>query len=125
MVASSVVAASPGGAIPPQLGFGSVWARGPGHAPRLQPHCDVPVLPVSLIGSPLNFAACLIGSPIISRGAACRQQAPSGADIVSGTRYAGGGVFGWNFKRKLTSRGANFLAATLLQPGVRALRPAF
>ena len=27
-------------------------------------------------------------------------------------------MFGWNFKRKLTSRGANFLAATLLQPGV-------
>ena len=48
-----------------------------------------------------------------------RQQAETDADIVSGTRYAGGGgVFGWNFKRKLTSRGANFLAATLLQPGV-------
>ena len=38
---------------------------------------------------------------------------------MSGTRYArGGGVAGWNFRRKLTSRGANFLAATLLQPGV-------
>ena len=49
-----------------------------------------------------------------------RQQAEADSDIVSGTRYAGGGgVFGWNFKRKLTSRGANFLAATLLQPGVR------
>ena len=53
-----------------------------------------------------------------------RRQAETGADIVTGTRYAGGGgVFGWNFKRKLVSRGANFLAATLLQPGVRgALR---
>ena len=40
-------------------------------------------------------------------------------DIVTGTRYKhGGGVYGWNFKRKLTSRGANFLAQTLLQPGV-------
>ena len=40
---------------------------------------------------------------------------------VTGTRYrSGGGVFGWNFKRKLTSRGANLLAQTLLQPGVRA-----
>ena len=49
-----------------------------------------------------------------------RRQAETGADIVTGTRYAGGGgVFGWNFKRKLVSRGANFLAATLLQPGVR------
>jgi dolichol-phosphate mannosyltransferase len=28
--------------------------------------------------------------------------------VVTGTRYAqGGGVFGWDFKRKLTSRGAN------------------
>ncbi len=51
-----------------------------------------------------------------------RRQAKTGADIVTGTRYAGGGgVFGWNFKRKLVSRGANFLAATLLQPGVRIL----
>lgn len=39
--------------------------------------------------------------------------------IVTGTRYAqGGGVFGWDFKRKLTSRGANILASVLLQPGV-------
>ena len=44
---------------------------------------------------------------------------PSLAPAVTGTRYrAGGGVFGWNFKRKLTSRGANLLAQTLLQPGV-------
>lgn len=48
-----------------------------------------------------------------------RKQAETGADIVTGTRYVhGGSVFGWNFKRKLTSRGANYLAATLLQPGV-------
>ena len=48
-----------------------------------------------------------------------RKQADTGADIVTGTRYVrGGGVYGWNFKRKLTSRGANYLAATLLQPGV-------
>jgi dolichol-phosphate mannosyltransferase len=40
------------------------------------------------------------------------------ADIVSGTRYKlGGGVFGWNAKRKITSRGANTLAQVLLQPG--------
>ncbi len=52
-----------------------------------------------------------------------RRQAETGSDIVTGTRYArGGGVFGWNFKRKLTSRGANYLAATLLQPGVRLSR---
>jgi dolichol-phosphate mannosyltransferase len=48
-----------------------------------------------------------------------KKQAETDADIVTGTRYAqGGGVAGWDFRRKLTSRGANFLAATLLQPGV-------
>ena len=39
-----------------------------------------------------------------------KQQA-TGCDIVSGTRYKpGGGVFGWDTKRKLISRGANLLA---------------
>ena len=40
-------------------------------------------------------------------------------DVVTGTRYAQeGGVAGWDTRRKLTSRGANFCAATLLNPGV-------
>ena len=48
-----------------------------------------------------------------------RKQEESNYDIVTGTRYAvGGGVYGWDFKRKLTSRGANILASVLLQPGV-------
>lgn len=39
-------------------------------------------------------------------------------DIVSGTRYRkGGGVAGWDLKRKITSKGANFLASSLLDPG--------
>lgn len=47
-------------------------------------------------------------------------------DIVTGTRYAGdGGVFGWDLKRKLVSRGANFLAATVLRPGVSDLTGSF
>lgn len=55
-----------------------------------------------------------------------RKQTTTGADIVTGTRYApGGGVFGWNFKRKLTSRGANTLAQALLQPGVSDLTGSF
>lgn len=42
-------------------------------------------------------------------------QRRTGADIVSGTRYTlGGGVAGWNLRRKLTSRGANLLASFLL-----------
>ena len=41
---------------------------------------------------------------------------------MTGTRYAaGGGVHGWDFKRKLISRGANFLAGLLLSPDVSDL----
>ena len=40
------------------------------------------------------------------------------ADIVFGTRYRQkGGVAGWDLKRKITSKGANFLASFLLNPG--------
>lgn len=36
-----------------------------------------------------------------------------------GTRYAyGGGVYGWDIKRKLISLGANLLSRILLQHGV-------
>jgi dolichol-phosphate mannosyltransferase len=43
-------------------------------------------------------------------------------DVVTGSRYiAGGGVHGWDFKRKLISRGANFLATFLLNPDVSDL----
>lgn len=55
-----------------------------------------------------------------------RHQQQTGCDIVTGTRYkAQGGVCGWNFKRKLVSRGANFLAQTLLNPGVSDLTGSF
>lgn len=47
-------------------------------------------------------------------------------DIVSGTRYeADGGVFGWDFKRKLISRGANFLSQLLLRPRASDLTGSF
>ncbi|KAH0947634.1 hypothetical protein HN011_008033 [Eciton burchellii] len=47
-------------------------------------------------------------------------------DIVSGTRYMkGGGVYGWDFKRKLISRTANFLTEILLRPGVSDLTGSF
>ncbi|KIJ45229.1 glycosyltransferase family 2 protein [Sphaerobolus stellatus SS14] len=57
-------------------------------------------------------------------------------DIVTGTRYRNtskpylssatpGGVHGWDLKRKLISRGANFLAATVLNPGVSDLTGSF
>ncbi|KAJ8957685.1 hypothetical protein NQ318_017577 [Aromia moschata] len=47
-------------------------------------------------------------------------------DVVSGTRYVGsGGVYGWDFKRKLVSRGANFLTQLLLRPGASDLTGSF
>ncbi len=47
-------------------------------------------------------------------------------DIVTGTRYiSGGGVFGWDLKRKLTSRVANYIASVMLSPGVSDLTGSF
>ncbi|KAF9763077.1 putative dolichol-phosphate mannosyltransferase [Nosema granulosis] len=43
-----------------------------------------------------------------------RIQEDKDADIVSGTRYSNGGVFGWSFFRKLVSRGANNVASLIL-----------
>ncbi|GJR12410.1 dolichol-phosphate mannosyltransferase subunit 1 [Tanacetum coccineum] len=55
-----------------------------------------------------------------------RKQIETSADIVTGTRYVrGGGVHGWTLMRKLTSRGANVLAHTLLWPGVSDLTGSF
>ena len=47
-------------------------------------------------------------------------------DIISGTRYEGtGGVFGWDFKRKLISRTANYIAQILLRPKASDLTGSF
>ncbi|CAG8514231.1 3860_t:CDS:2 [Funneliformis caledonium] len=55
-----------------------------------------------------------------------RLQKSRNLDIVTGTRYASnGGVYGWDLKRKIISRGANFLASTLLRPGVSDLTGSF
>ncbi len=55
-----------------------------------------------------------------------RKQRAEGADIVTGTRYAGnGGVNGWDFRRKIISCGANFLTQFLLRPGVSDLTGSF
>ena len=51
-----------------------------------------------------------------------QKQKETNADIVTGTRYnLGGGVYGWSPIRKIISRGANFLASFLLNPGVSDL----
>lgn len=48
-----------------------------------------------------------------------RLQKEKNLDIVTGSRYIpGGGVYGWNLKRKVISRGANLLAKLALWPRV-------
>ena len=48
-------------------------------------------------------------------------------DIVSGTRYNGkeAGVFGWDMKRKLISRVANYVTQILLRPNASDLTGSF
>ncbi|XP_015926666.2 dolichol-phosphate mannosyltransferase subunit 1 [Parasteatoda tepidariorum] len=55
-----------------------------------------------------------------------KKQKEADYDLVSGTRYSGsGGVNGWDFKRKLISRGANYLTQVLLRPGASDLTGSF
>ncbi|KUJ17658.1 mannose phospho-dolichol synthase [Mollisia scopiformis] len=56
-----------------------------------------------------------------------RVQSTKDYDIVTGTRYSGkhGGVYGWDLKRKLVSKGANIFADTVLRPGVSDLTGSF
>ncbi|KAM6340065.1 dolichol-phosphate mannosyltransferase subunit 1 isoform 3-T3 [Alca torda] len=55
-----------------------------------------------------------------------RKQKEGNFDIVSGTRYKGnGGVYGWDLRRKLISRGANFITQVLLRPGASDLTGSF
>ncbi|KAF8786703.1 dolichol-phosphate mannosyltransferase subunit 1-like [Argiope bruennichi] len=55
-----------------------------------------------------------------------KKQKEGDYDLVSGTRYLGnGGVNGWDFKRKLISRGANYLTQVLLRPGASDLTGSF
>ncbi|XP_060073822.1 dolichol-phosphate mannosyltransferase subunit 1-like [Ylistrum balloti] len=55
-----------------------------------------------------------------------KKQKEGDFDLVSGTRYIGdGGVFGWDFKRKLMSRTANYVTQVLLRPGASDLTGSF
>ena len=55
-----------------------------------------------------------------------RKMQETNADIVTGTRYmSGGGVYGWDLRRQLTSRVANFIASTLLNPASSDLTGSF
>ncbi|KAH9064962.1 glycosyltransferase family 2 protein [Lactarius vividus] len=89
-----------------------------------------PVYPVCFDPLPSFMCTRLSETPLSSL-----QQAHN-LDIVTGTRYrttssppmsgtAPGGVHGWDLKRKFVSRGANFLADTVLNPGVSDLTGSF
>ncbi|XP_024231320.1 dolichol-phosphate mannosyltransferase subunit 1 isoform X1 [Oncorhynchus tshawytscha] len=55
-----------------------------------------------------------------------KKQREGGYDLVSGTRYRGdGGVYGWDLRRKLISRGANYVTQVLLRPGASDLTGSF
>jgi len=55
-----------------------------------------------------------------------KKQAERDYDVVSGTRYVGdGGVNGWDLKRKIISRGANYVTQVLLRPGASDLTGSF
>jgi len=55
-----------------------------------------------------------------------KKQKEGNYDLVSGTRYAGdGGVNGWDLKRKIISRGANYVTQVLLRPGASDLTGSF
>merc|ERR1712025_1401144 len=55
-----------------------------------------------------------------------KKQKEGNFDLVPGTRYAGdGGVNGWDLKRKIISRGANYVTQILLRPGASDLTGSF
>lgn len=55
-----------------------------------------------------------------------KKQQEGNYDVVSGTRYSGdGGVYGWDLKRKIISRGANYVTQVLLRPGASDLTGSF
>jgi len=55
-----------------------------------------------------------------------KKQQEGNYDLVSGTRYSGdGGVNGWDLKRKIISRGANYVTQVLLRPGASDLTGSF
>ena len=54
-------------------------------------------------------------------------QSEKNYDLVSGTRYSGkeAGVYGWDLKRKIISRGANLLTQIMLRPNASDLTGSF
>lgn len=104
---------------PSKLGLGSAYVHG----------CAAARFPYIAI-----LDADLSHHPRALKLMADRMLSDPNIDIVTGSRYInGGGIYGWDLKRRLVSRGANFLADYLLNPNVSDLtgsyrlykRPAF
>lgn len=87
--------------------------------------CDEPPSYLEVLFSIINFINFLCQQPKFIPEF-IRKQKEGDYDIVSGTRYIGdGGVFGWDLRRKLISRGANYLTQVLLRPGASDLTGSF
>lgn len=85
---------------------------------------ESPSLPSLPLSFSLSLSRCLPQPKFIPEFISKQKEADY--DVVSGTRYLpGGGVYGWDFMRKLVSRGANFLATVLLAPGASDLTGSF
>lgn len=94
-----------------------VLSRGPSPLPCSLPsaHSSLSLTPALLLPLQPKFIPQFIA-----------KQREGDYDIVSGTRYeGGGGVQGWDLKRKLISRGANFLSSLLLTPRASDLTGSF
>lgn len=87
-----------------KLGLGTAYRHGLAHVSKSCTH--VIIMDADLSHHPLAIPQFIA------------KMERTGADIVSGTRYdgQGGGVCGWDWKRKVTSTVANVLAQTLLAP---------
>ena len=97
-----------------KLGLGTAYAHGLAHATG-----DF----IVIMDADFSHHPSALPRMIALQAAAAAPAA--GYDIVTGTRYAGpgsgAGVYGWDLRRKLVSRGANLFADTLLRPGVSDL----
>jgi len=93
-----------------KLGLGTAYIHGVTHA-----HGDFIVIMDADLSHHPKFISEML-----------KTQMEGNYDLVSGTRYAmGGGVFGWDFMRKLISRTANYVAQVLLRPGASDLTGSF
>lgn len=103
-----------------KLGLGTAYAHGLAHATG-----DFVVIMDADFSHHPSALPRMIALQASAGAPASTSGGSAGYDIVTGTRYAGpgsgAGVYGWDLRRKLVSRGANLFADTVLRPGVSDL----